>query len=91
MLKPTPVPNVAVANYIDDLRNTLTTVRTLASENLAKAQRNMVKKQKSAVSKSFSVGNKVLVFFPVPGAHLKNKYFGPYTITKKLSPTNYVV
>lgn len=51
----------------------------------------MVKNKKSVVSRSFSVGDKVFVFFPVPGVPLNNKYFGPYVITKKLSPTNYIV
>lgn len=38
MLQPTPIPNVTVAKYIDNLRNTLIAVRTLSSENLGKAR-----------------------------------------------------
>ena len=63
MLQPTPIPNMTVAKYIDHLRNTLNTVRTLASKNLKQAQDNMVKYQKGAAPRSFSVGDKVLVLF----------------------------
>lgn len=91
MLRPTPIPNITVAKYIDYLRNTLQTVRSLASKNLKQAQNNMVKHQKTSVPRSFSVGEKVLVFFPVPGNPLKNKYSGPYVITKKISPLNYII
>ena len=65
ILQPTPVPNVTVAKYIDNLRNTLTTVRELASKNLKQAQVNMMKHQKLATQRSFSIGDKVLVFFPI--------------------------
>lgn len=37
MLQPTPITNVTVAKYIDDLRNTLSAVRTLASEKSGKS------------------------------------------------------
>ena len=91
ILQPTPVPNITVAKYIVNLRNTLAAVRKIASKNLKSSQENMVQHQKSVTHRSFSVGDKVLVFFPIPGAPLKNKYSGPYVITKKLSPTNYVI
>ena len=91
LLHPTPVPNLTVAKYIDNLRNKLTAVRELAAKNLKQAQELMIKHQKHVKQRNFAEGDQVLVFFPIPGTPLKSKYSGPYVITKKLSPTNYVI
>ena len=42
-------------------------------------------------TKIFKPGDKVLVLLPVPQSPLQAKFFGPYTIEKKLSDLNYIV
>ena len=41
--------------------------------------------------KDFKPGDKVLVLLPVPQSPLQAKFFGSYTIEKKLSDLNYIV
>ncbi|XP_037793846.1 uncharacterized protein LOC119589296 [Penaeus monodon] len=64
----------------------------LARANLSEAQRRMKTwYDRDAQSRSFSSGEKVLVFLPVPGQSLKARYFGPCIVEKKLSDLNYVI
>nr|XP_027225475.1 uncharacterized protein LOC113817619 [Penaeus vannamei]XP_027225478.1 uncharacterized protein LOC113817622 [Penaeus vannamei] len=64
----------------------------LARANLGEAQRRMkTRYDRDAQSRSFSPGERVLVFLPVPGQSLKARYFGPCTVEKKLSDLNYVI
>lgn len=91
LLGPTPVPNITVAKYVEKLRNTLDSVRAIVAKNLKTAQEKMCRHQKSAKARSFSVGEKVLVFFPVPGTPLRHKFSGPYVVQKQVSPTNYII
>ena len=46
---------------------------------------------KQAKERFFKPGDKVLVLLPVPQSPLQAKFFGPYTIEKKLSDLNYIV
>ena len=46
---------------------------------------------KRARQRQFKPGDKVLVLLPVPQNPLQAKFFGPYTIEKKLSDLNYIV
>lgn len=80
-----------VSQYIDTLRDKLTEVRTIAQSNLKKVQEKMVKSQPKLVKRSFSPGDKVLLFLPIPGSPLKSKFTGPYIVANKLSPLNYIV
>ncbi len=41
--------------------------------------------------RSFSNGDKVLLFLPIPSNPLKSKFSGPYVVSHKLSDHNYVV
>ena len=43
---------------------------------------------KRARQRQFKPGDKVLVLLPVPQNPLQAKFFGPYTIEKKLSDLN---
>ena len=45
----------------------------------------------NAQDKNFEPGDKVLALFPIPGKPLQARYFGPYTVDKKLSDVNYIV
>ena len=46
---------------------------------------------KRAIQRHFKLGDKVLVLLPVPQNPLHEKFFGPYSIEKKLSDLNYIV
>lgn len=39
----------------------------------------------------FTLGDKVLVLLPVPGATFHAKFSGPYTVQEKLSDLDYVI
>ena len=46
---------------------------------------------RKAKVRSFSPGDKVLVFLPIPGHPLSAKYHGPYEVELKLSEVNYLI
>ena len=41
--------------------------------------------------RKFEPGDKVLALLPIPGKPLQARYYGPYTVDKKLSDFNYTV
>ena len=45
----------------------------------------------NAQDRNFVPGDKVLALLPIPGKPLQARYYGPYTVDKKLSDVNYVV
>ena len=45
----------------------------------------------NAQDRNFEPGDKVLALLPIPGKPLQARYFGPYTVDKKLSDVNYIV
>lgn len=46
---------------------------------------------KNSKVRTFLVGDKVLLFLPIPGSPLKSKYCGPYEVSQVLNSLNYVV
>ena len=46
---------------------------------------------KRAKSRHFNIGDQVLVLLPIPRQPLQARYFGPYTIVKKVSDVDYIV
>ena len=36
-------------------------------------------------------GDRVLALLPIPGKPLQARYYGPYTVDKKISDVNYIV
>ena len=45
----------------------------------------------NAMERSFKPGDKVIALLPVSGKPLQARYFGPYTIDKKVNDLNYVI
>ena len=45
----------------------------------------------NALDRNFEPGDKVLAFLTIPGKPLQARYYGPYTVDKKLSDVNYIV
>ena len=82
--------------YIEQLKEKMKFMHDLARESISEAQEayksNYDKKRED---RRFKKGEKVLVHFPVtpPGKSRKltKKWFGPYEVTKCISPLNYEV
>ena len=45
----------------------------------------------NALDGKFEPRDKVLALLPIPGRPLQSRYYGPYTVDKKLSDVNYIV
>ena len=45
----------------------------------------------NALDRNFEPGDKVLALLTIPGKPLQARYYGPYTVDKKLSDVNYIV
>ena len=43
------------------------------------------------LTRNFEPGDKVLALLSIPGKPLQARYYGPYTVDKKLSDVNYIV
>ena len=84
--------NRTVSQYIDHLKQKLSQVRKIALANLVKTQHKMkiIHDQTSQI-RTFAPNDKVLLFLPIPGNPLKSKFSGPYVVTQKLTPQNYVI
>ncbi len=75
-----------VFDYVSNYRERLHKARDSARSTLAAAQGKMkMKFDKTSVKRNFQVGDKVLVFLPIPSSALQAKFCGPYVIEKKLS------
>ena len=45
----------------------------------------------NAKERKFMPGDRVLALLPIPGKPLQARYYGPYTVEKKISDVNYIV
>ena len=87
-----PTKTNGLLAYVDKFKNRLFDACNFAKLNLKDSQEKMkVWYDKKARTRTFSPGDKVLVFLPNPGQPLQAKYFGPYVIESKRSDGNYVV
>ena len=78
--------------YVSDFKNRLSKACEAARSNLKSAQSKMkLHYDINAQDKNFESGDKVLALLPIPGKPLQARYFGPYTVDKKLSDVNYIV
>ena len=46
---------------------------------------------KRAKSRSFTVGERIIVLLSIPQQPLQAKYFGAYTVTKKVNDVDYII
>ena len=82
----------SVSDYISNLKNKISEVRSFAKSNLAKSQTKMQQNSlPNSIMRSFKPGDKVLLFLPTPGNALQSNFMGPYVVAKKLTSLNYVV
>jgi hypothetical protein len=78
--------------YVSDFRQKLSTACEIARGNLESVQVKMKDRyDQKTEDRSFEPGDKVLALLPIPGSPLQARYFGPYTVDKKVSDLNYVI
>ena len=78
--------------YVSDFKNRLSKACEAARSNLKSAQSRMkLRYDENAQDRNFEPGDKVLALLPIPGKPLQARYYGPYTVDKKLSDVNYIV
>ena len=78
--------------YVSDFKNRLSKACEAARSNLKSAQSKMkLRYDENAQDRNFEPGDKVLALLPIPGKPLQARYYGPYTVDKKLSDVTYIV
>ena len=78
--------------YVSDFKNRLSKACEAARSNLKSAQSKMkLRYDENAQDRNFEPGDNVLALLPIPGKPLQARYYGPYTVDKKLSDLNYIV
>ena len=83
---------VAIVPYLRNLREKLSSVRELASENESKAKScHKLYHDRKAKNRNFEVGDQVLVFRLRKLNKLINEWKGPMTIVRKLTNVSYEV
>lgn len=80
-----------VSEYIDQFKLKLSKEREIALNLKQKQSQMKTRCDKNSKVRTYSVGDKVLLFLPIPGSPLKGKYYGPYVVSQILNPHNYVV
>ena len=77
---------------MSDFKTRLTKAWEVARSNLKSAQNKMkLHFDENAQNRNFDPGDKVIALLPIPGRPLQARYYGPYTVEKKLSDVNYIV
>ena len=78
--------------YVSDFRNRLIKASEVARSNLKQSQGKMKERYDlKTENRSFDPGDTVLALLPIPGRPLQARYFGPYTVDKKVSDLNYII
>ena len=78
--------------YVSDFKKRLSKACEAARSNLKSAQSKIkLHYDKNAQDRNFGPGDKVLALLPISGMPLQARYYGPYTVDKKLSDVNYIV
>ena len=78
--------------YVSDFKDRLSKAFESARTNLKSAQRKIKRwYDKNTKERNFMPGDRVLALLPIPGKPLQTRYYGPYTVDKKVSDGNYIV
>ena len=87
-LSESQAPNLL--EHVENVYEKLKECREFARENLERSQTRMKSwYDKKAVCRSFSPGDKCLVFLPIAKGALSAKFFGPYKVVEKVSDLTY--
>ena len=83
---------VSIPKYLKCLKEKLLHMYDFASYNLKNSQTHMkTLYDKKANIRSFKPGEEVLVYHPIPGSPMREKFMGPYKIIRWVTKTNYVL
>ena len=83
---------ISYVQYVSEMQNNLYDSFEKVKSNLVLSQMNMKKfYDKKSKIRSFSIGDRVLVFLPSNDHPFKAKFSGPYEVVKKCSDFNYLV
>ena len=78
--------------YVSDFKSRLLKACEAAWSNFRSAQSKMkFCYDENARERNFKPGDKVLALLPIPGRPLQARYYGPYTVHKKVSDVNYII
>ena len=78
--------------YVSDFKDRLSKACEAARTNLKSEQRKMKHwYDENANERTFQPGDRVLALLPIPGKPLQARYYGPYTVDKKIIDVNYIV
>ena len=84
--------SLILLQYVSYFKNRLSKACEAAKSNFKSAQSKMkMHNDEQAQDRNFEPGDKVLALLPLPGNPLQARYYGPYTIDKKLSVVIYIV
>ena len=88
----TPVPVHCFSITFTSFKNRLSNACEAARSNLKSAENKMkLHYDENALDRNFEPGDKVLALLPIPGKPLQARYYGPYSVYKKLCDVNYIV
>ncbi|XP_066987487.1 uncharacterized protein [Macrobrachium rosenbergii] len=78
--------------YMKELKEKFLSMYNFANENLLISQEKMSNLyNRKTKLREFNIGDQVLVYHPIPGAPLREKFMGPYTIASRPSKLNYII
>ena len=78
--------------YVSNLKDRLSKACESARTNLKSAQRKMKRwYDKNAKERKVMPEDRVLALLPIPGKPVQARYYGPYTVDKKISDVNYII
>ncbi|XP_068248783.1 uncharacterized protein [Palaemon carinicauda] len=92
ILQRKPEETTNIYQYLKELKKKFTYIYDIATTNLVSSQQKMQNiYNKKAKMREFKTDDQVLVYHPIPGAPLREKYAGPYKIVHRTSKVNYII
>ena len=84
--------SVNILKHLKDLKSKFQHLYEFSHNNLIHSQDKMKHLfDKKAKLREFHPGDQVLMYYPIPGAPLREKYLGPYEVLKRTSKVKYVI
>ncbi|XP_068227998.1 uncharacterized protein [Palaemon carinicauda] len=78
--------------YMKELKEKFLSMYNFANESLLISQEKMSNLyNRKTKLREFNIGDQVLVYHPIPGAPLREKFMRPYTIISRPSKLNYII
>ncbi|XP_068209223.1 uncharacterized protein [Palaemon carinicauda] len=81
-----------ILSYLQQLKDKIVSLHVFANTNLLHSQEKMSRLyDKKAKLRVFQPEDEVLVYHPIPGSPLREKFMGPYKVLQRISKVNYVL